>query len=100
MSDRSNVGGGAKENPIPSKQVRTHSDFLDEVYADCFPDEFPSKQVSPNPAILLADAVLAVLETHPKPEEAIAACRIAAEVLGLKIQRWPGVRINTKVNGS
>jgi len=49
---------------------------------------------------LLAGAVLGVLETHPSPEEAIAACRIAAEVLGLKIQRWPGVRINTKVNGS
>jgi hypothetical protein len=60
----------------------------------------PSTQVEANPAFLLGQTVVSLLETHPKPEEAIAACRIAAEVLGLKIQRWPGVRINTKVNES
>jgi hypothetical protein len=33
------MSGENMEKPIPSTQVRTHSDFLNEVYDECFPEE-------------------------------------------------------------
>ena len=54
----------------------------------------PSTQVPQSPVLLLASSVLGLLQSHPEPSEARAACRIAGEVFGLRIQRWPAVAVS------